>query len=76
MTTKLSLQNQKLQIEDPADDSLIISPAYTGTTTNRQASREKKLVLLKNFQPAKNPVSSIVTPKYLNLKKSKTGQPT
>lgn len=31
-------------------------------------------MLLKNFQPSKNLGASIITPKYLNLKKQKNSQ--
>ena len=50
---------------NPYDPVKLISP---NTTTNRQSSQEAKLLTLKNFQPAKQISSNVVTPKYLKCK--------
>lgn len=56
------------------DDSLIVSLPPT-TTANREHSKEsKRMLMLKNFHPPKNSNSSIVTPKHLNFKKTRTAE--
>ena len=53
------------QSNNPYDPVKLISP---NTTTNRQSSQDTKLLTLKNFQPAKQISSNVVTPKYLKFK--------